>query len=150
MLKSMESGAVWGGTASCCWDCCACDKDGRVSCSSWAGTDLPAMRAWILRRASMSCAEAPSPSRLTSNIPEAVCSTSGALGPIPVPVEGWTAEADGLAGSDASVGIDAWAVVASAPAERVLAMRSWILPRGGCQTVGGNRAQRVDADTTAP
>jgi hypothetical protein len=33
----------------------------------------------------MSCAEAPSPSRLTLNIPEAVCSTSGALGPAPVP-----------------------------------------------------------------
>jgi hypothetical protein len=46
------------------------------------------MRARILRRASMSCAEAPSPSRLTSNIPEAVCSTSGALGPAPVPAEG--------------------------------------------------------------
>jgi hypothetical protein len=59
------------------------------------------------RRASMSCAEAPSPSRLTSNIPEAVCSTSGALSPAPVPAEGWTAEADGLAGSDASGGIDA-------------------------------------------
>jgi hypothetical protein len=38
----------------------------------------------------MSCAEAPNPSRLTSNIPEAVCSTSGALGPAPVPAEaGW-------------------------------------------------------------
>jgi hypothetical protein len=38
----------------------------------------------------MSCAEAPSPSRLTSNIPEAVCSTSGALGPAPVPPKaGW-------------------------------------------------------------
>jgi hypothetical protein len=92
---------------------------------------LPVMRARILRRASMSCVEAPSPSRLTSNIPEAVCSTSGALGPALVPAEGWTAEADGLAGSDASGGIDAWAVVASAPAERVLAMWSWILPRGG-------------------
>jgi hypothetical protein len=30
----------------------------------------------------------PSPSRLTSNIPEAVCSTSGALGPAPVPAKG--------------------------------------------------------------
>jgi hypothetical protein len=65
---------------------------------------LPAMRARILRRASMSCAEAPSPSRLTSNIREAVCSTSGALGPAPVPAEGWMAEADGLAGSGASEG----------------------------------------------
>jgi hypothetical protein len=55
----------------------------------------------------MSCAEAPIPSRLISNIPEAVCSTSGALGPAPVPTEGWTAEADGLAGSDVSGGIDA-------------------------------------------
>jgi hypothetical protein len=88
MLKSMESGAVCGGTASCCWDGYACDEDGRVSCSCWAATVLPAMRARILRRASMSCAEAPSPSRLTSNIPEAVCSTSGALGPAPVPAEG--------------------------------------------------------------
>jgi hypothetical protein len=50
--------------------------------------DLPAMRARILRRASMSCAEALSPSRLTSNIPKAVCSTSEALGPAPVPAEG--------------------------------------------------------------
>jgi hypothetical protein len=56
---------------------------------------------------SMSYAETPSPSRLTSNIPEAVCSTSGALGPAPVPAEGWTAEADGLAGSDAGGGTDA-------------------------------------------
>jgi hypothetical protein len=67
--------------------------------------DLPAMRARILQRASMSCTEAPSPSRLTSNIPEAVCSTSGALGPAPVPAEGWMADADGLAGSDASGGL---------------------------------------------
>jgi hypothetical protein len=55
----------------------------------------------------MSCAEAPSPSRLTSNIPEAVCSTSGAFCPAPVPAEGWTAEADELAASDAGGGIDA-------------------------------------------
>jgi hypothetical protein len=40
------------------------------------------------------------------------------------PAEGWTTDADGLAGSDASGGIDARAVVASAPAERVLAMWS--------------------------
>jgi hypothetical protein len=72
----------------------------------------------------MSCAEAPSPSSLTSNIPEVVCSTSGALGPAPVPAEAWTTEAGGLAGSDASGGVDAWAVAASAPAERVLAMWS--------------------------
>jgi hypothetical protein len=39
-------------------------------------------------------------------------------------------------------GVDAWAVVASSPAERVLAMQSWILPRGGRQTVGGNQARR--------
>jgi hypothetical protein len=103
---------------------------------------LPAMRARILRRASMSCAEAPSPSRLTSNIPEAVCSTSGTLGPALVPAEGWMAEAEGLTSSGASGGVDARAVVASAPADRVLAMRSWILPRGGRQTVGGNRARR--------
>jgi hypothetical protein len=55
----------------------------------------------------MSCAEAPSPSRLTSNIAEAVCPTSGALDPVPVPAEGWMAEADGLAGSGASGGVDA-------------------------------------------
>jgi hypothetical protein len=106
MLKWMESGAVCGGTTSCCWDGCACDEDGRVSCSCWAAMVLHAMRAWILQRASMSCAEAPSPSRLTSNIPEAVCSTSGALGPAPVPAEGWMAEADGLVGSGASGGVD--------------------------------------------
>jgi hypothetical protein len=55
----------------------------------------------------MSCAEAPSPSSLTSNTPEAVCSTSGMLGPALVPAEGWTAEAEGLAGSGASGGVDA-------------------------------------------
>jgi hypothetical protein len=55
----------------------------------------------------MSCAEAPSPSRLTSNTPEAVCSTSGTLGPAPVPAEGWMAEAEGLTGSGASGGVDA-------------------------------------------
>jgi hypothetical protein len=98
---------VWGGTTSCCWDGCACDEDGRVSCSCWAATVLPAMRARILQRASMSCAEAPSPSRLTSNIPEAVCSTSGVLGPVPVPAEGRMAEVDGLAGSGAIGGVDA-------------------------------------------
>jgi hypothetical protein len=103
---------------------------------------LPAMRARILRSASMSCAEAPNPSRLTSNTPEAVSSTSGILAPAPVPAEGWTAEAEGLAGSGASGGVDAWAIVASAPADRVLVMRSWILPRGGRQTVGGDRARR--------
>jgi hypothetical protein len=32
--------------------------------------------------------------------------------------------------------------VASASADRVLAMRSWILPQGGRQTVGGNQARR--------
>jgi hypothetical protein len=55
------------------------------------------------------------------------------------------AEADGLAGSGASGGVDARAVVASAPADRVLAMQSWILSRGGRQTVGGNRARRWTA-----
>jgi hypothetical protein len=54
----------------------------------------------------MSCAEAPSLSRLTSNIPEAVCSTSGMLGPAPVPAEGWMVEAEGLVGSGASGGVD--------------------------------------------
>jgi hypothetical protein len=68
---------------------------------------LPAMRARILQRASMSCAEDPSPSRLTSNITEAVCLTSGTLGSAPVPAEGWMAEADGLTGSGASGGVDA-------------------------------------------
>jgi hypothetical protein len=84
----------------------------------------------------MSCAEAPSPSRLTSNTPEDVCSTSGTLASAPVPAEGWTAEAEGLVGSDARGGVVSEAVVASTPADRVLAMRSWILPRGGRQTVG--------------
>jgi hypothetical protein len=98
---------VWGGTTSCCWDGCTCDEDGRVSCSCWAATVLPVMRARILQRALMSCAEAPSPSRLTSNIPDALCSTSGALSPALVPAEGWMAEADGLAGSGANRGVDA-------------------------------------------
>jgi hypothetical protein len=87
-------------------------------------------------------------SRLTSNTPEAVCSTSGTLAPAPVPAEAWTAE--GLAGSGASDGVDAWAVVASAPADRVLAMWSWILPRGGHQTVGGNWARRWTATQQPP
>jgi hypothetical protein len=47
-----------------------------------------------------------------------------------------------LAGSGARGGVVAWVVVASARADRFLAMRSWILPRGGRQTVGGNRARR--------
>jgi hypothetical protein len=55
----------------------------------------------------MSCAEAPSPSRPTSNTPEAVCSTSRTLGPAPAPTEGWTVEAERLAGSGASGGVDA-------------------------------------------
>jgi hypothetical protein len=71
-----------------------------------------------------------------------VCSTSGILAPAPVPSKGWTAEAEGLVGSCARGGVDAWVIVASARADRVLAMRSWILPRGERQTVGGNRAQR--------
>jgi hypothetical protein len=70
-------------------------------------TVLSVMRARILRRASMSCVEAPRPSRLTSNIPEAVCSTSGTLGPAPVPADCWIAEAEGLTGSGASRGVDA-------------------------------------------
>jgi hypothetical protein len=53
----------------------------------------------------MSCAEAPSPSRLTSNTPEVVCSTSGTLGPAPVPTEGWMAETEGLAGSELAEGL---------------------------------------------
>jgi hypothetical protein len=55
----------------------------------------------------MSCAEAPSPSRLTSNIPEAVCSNSRTLGPAPDPAKGWMAEAEGLTGFGASGGVDA-------------------------------------------
>jgi hypothetical protein len=86
------------------------------------------MRARILRNASMSCTEALRPSWLTSNTPEAVCSTSGMLGPAPVSAEGWAVEAEGLAGSDAGDEVVAWATVASAPAEHVLAIRSWILP----------------------
>jgi hypothetical protein len=49
----------------------------------------------------------PQPFEATSNTPKAVCSTSGTLGPVPVPAEGWTAEAEGLAGSGASGGVDA-------------------------------------------
>jgi hypothetical protein len=142
MLKSKSPTTVRVGAAPCCWGGCAWDEDGRSSCCCWAAATLPAMRACILRSASMSCAEAPSPWRLTSNTPEAVCSTSGTLAPVPVPAEGWAAEAEGLAGSGARGGVVAWAAVASAPAERVLDIRSWILPRGECQTVGGNRAQR--------
>jgi hypothetical protein len=74
--------------------------------------------------------------------PEAVCSTTGTLAPAPVPAEGWSAEAEGLAGSGTGGGVVAWAAVDSAPTECVLAIRSWILPRGGRQTVGGNRARR--------
>jgi hypothetical protein len=55
----------------------------------------------------MSCAEAPSSSRLTSNIPEVVCSTSEKLVPALVPADGWMTEADGLTGSGASGGVDA-------------------------------------------
>jgi hypothetical protein len=62
--------------------------------------------------------------------------------PAPVPAEGWAAEAEGLAGSDAGGGVDAWAVVALASSDHVLAIRSWILPRGGRQTIGRNRARR--------
>jgi hypothetical protein len=64
------------------------------------------------------------------------------LAPAMVPAEGWTAGTEGLAGFGAGGGVDAWGAVASVPADRVLAMRSWILPRGGRQTVGGNRARR--------
>jgi hypothetical protein len=124
MLKSTSPATVRVGAAPCCWGDCAWDEDGRASCSCWAAMALPVMKACILRSVSMSCAEAPSPSRLTSNTPEAVCSTSGTLTPAPVPAEGRTAEAEGLAGSGAGGGVVAWAVVASAPADRVLAMRS--------------------------
>jgi hypothetical protein len=142
MLKSKSPATVRVGAALCCWGGCAWDEDGRSSCSCWAAAALPVMRARILRRASMSCAEAPSPLRLTSNTPEAVCSTSGTLAPAPVPAEGWAAEAEGLAGSGAGGGVVTWAAVASAPVERVLAIWSWILPRGGRRTVGGNQVRR--------
>jgi hypothetical protein len=47
------------------------------------------------------------------NTPEVVCSTSGTLAPAPLPAEGWAAKAEGLAGSGAGGGVDAWAAVAS-------------------------------------
>jgi hypothetical protein len=72
MLKSKSPATVCVGAAPCCWGSCAWDEDDRSSCSCWAVTALPVMRARILRSASMSCAEAPSPSRLTSNTTEAV------------------------------------------------------------------------------
>jgi hypothetical protein len=142
MLKSKSPPIVRVGVAPCCWGGYAWDKDDRSSCSCWAAAALPVMRARILRSASMSCAEAPSPSRLTSNTPEAVCLTSGTLAPAPVPAEGWAAEAKGLAGSGAGGGVVTWATVASAPIERVFAIWSWILPRGGRQTIGENWARR--------
>jgi hypothetical protein len=107
MLKLTASGAACISTASCCWDGCAGDEDGRISYSCWAATALPATRARILRSALMSCAEAPSPTRLTLNTPEAVCSTSGTFAPAPFPAEGRTAETEGLAGSGAGGGVDA-------------------------------------------
>jgi hypothetical protein len=140
MLKSTSAANVRVGAAPCCWGGCAWDEDSRSSCSCWAVVVLLVMRACVLRSASMSCTEAPSPSRLTSNTPEAVCSTSGMLASAPVPAEGWAAGAEGLASSGAGGGVDAWATVASAPADHVLTIQSWILPRGGRQTVGGNRA----------
>jgi hypothetical protein len=105
MLKSMSPATVHVGVAPCCWGGCAWDEDGRSSCSCWAAAALPVMRACILYSASMSCIEAPSPSRLTSKTPEVVCSTSGTLAPAPVPAEGWAAEAEGLAGSGAGGGV---------------------------------------------
>jgi hypothetical protein len=150
MLKSTSSVVARVGVAPCCWCGCARDEDGRASCSCWATTALPVLRACILRSASMSCAEALSPSRLTSNTPEVVCSTSGTFAAEPVPARGWTAETEGLAGSDAGSGVVAWAVVALSPADCVLAMRSWILPRGGRQTIGGNRARRWTSTQQPP
>jgi hypothetical protein len=49
--------------------------------------------------------QSPQPLEADLDIPEAVCSTSGALGPAPFPAEGWMAEADGLARSGASGGV---------------------------------------------
>jgi hypothetical protein len=97
----------------------------------------------VLRRSSQ-------PSRLTSNTPEAVCSTSGALGPAPVPAEGWMAETDGLAGSSASGGVDAWAVVASAPADRFLSMWSVDSSMRWAPNYWWKSGPKVDADITAP
>jgi hypothetical protein len=102
----MVSGAACSGATSCCWDGCAYDEDGRASCSCWAATVLPAMRVRILRRASMSCAEAPQPLEADLEHPR-----GGVLdlrsGPASVPAEGWMAEAEGLTGSGASGGVDA-------------------------------------------
>jgi hypothetical protein len=139
MLKSKSPAIVHVGVVPCCWGGCAWDEDSRSSCSCWAAAALPAMRARILCSASMSCVEAPSPSRT--------------LAPAPVPAEGWAAEAEGLAGSGAEGGVVAYAAVASAPAKRVLVIQSWILPRGGRQTVGGDRAEggrRQNSPLTSP
>jgi hypothetical protein len=142
MLKSMLSDAASTATAPCYRRGCACDEDGRSSCSCWAATALPVMRAHILQRASISWVEAPSPLRLTLNSPVALCSTSGVLAPVPVSAEGWTAEAEVLADSGMGAGAGARAAVASAPVKRILAIRSWILPQGGSQIVGGDQALR--------
>jgi hypothetical protein len=47
-------------------------------------------------------------------------------------------------------GVGAGVAVASGPAERVLAIQSWILPRGGRQTIGGDRARRWTSTQQPP
>jgi hypothetical protein len=71
-----------------------------LRCGSLARDEssYPSQRFYVLRRSSK-------PLRLTSNTPEAVCSTSGTVAPAPVPAEGWAAEAEGLAGSGAGGGV---------------------------------------------
>jgi hypothetical protein len=55
----------------------------------------------LLGRHSLARDESPDPSerldvlRRSPQAPEAVCSTSGTLGPAPVPAEGWTAKPKG-------------------------------------------------------
>jgi hypothetical protein len=78
MLKSTSPAAARVSALSGCWGGSAWNEDGRASYSCWAATDLPVMRTRNLRSASMSCAEAPSPSRLTSNTP---CETWVPTGP---------------------------------------------------------------------
>jgi hypothetical protein len=60
----------------------------------------PSERLDVLRRS-------PQPLEADLDTPVAVCLTSGTLGLEPVPAEGWMAEAERLAGSGASEGVDA-------------------------------------------
>jgi hypothetical protein len=73
----MLSAATDAAAVPCCYRGYGCDEDDRASCSCCAATTLLVMRARILRRASISLAEAPSPLRLTSNSLVVVCRPLG-------------------------------------------------------------------------